>query len=802
MFEWMEVHQLNIMLGLSSVCFAVGLFALFTKYLPKRRKIALANLELSAGILLFSDRLAYMYHGVRGFEGYWMVRITNFLVFFMTIFVVFAFNQYVKDLCINEMGLEKCPIRLKLIDGLCLIGGGLVIVSQYTGLYYTFDENNAYQRGPGFIICYAIPFLALIIQMSVLFWYRKRMSRYIGIPVIMFTLIPMLASLFQVKYYGVSLTNMAIVGMGIVLYLFAIMEMNEKLEKAQKRELDAANNKSLSIRRSFEQVVKTIIDALDERDRYTRGHSLRVAEYSRAIAQNMGLDERECFRVYHTAALHAIGRIRIPDALVSKRGHLTEAEEKEMKKQPVYGREILSRVEELPYLSVAAASHHERYDGKGYPEGLKGEAIPLYARIVAVANAYDEMTSFKAGRKPMAQGKVREKLKAAAGGEFDPKIVDIMVAMIDKDTEYMMREPEDETIEEEERTDLTAVKQMHFENYKETVSDGIRISKKPLKICFEAHPDAGFERKMAMPSILLFDSFDSCVHRNERTIRNLHYLEYGGIWMDGHTICTSARDIRNEIRTKKEQGDENGWIRYEIEAVSNRDHVRIRIDSPEQFCEVTVALPDAARYVYFGLTGEHCMVRNISVEEAEKSIDDNEIVRIAPEVDYFTRSDGDLPNVEVDGYREASTQGIPVEEGLRLLFSTCSLPEASLVTHCACIVLFFSEDGTVDGKNYKEYACIRMDGDDATNEGCARNALVVEMTEEFGGWDRWKERNRRGLDYEVQFRRKKNRITFETENAGILIRCTTMLPEGSGAVYAALTGNLCTLMNIRTRFED
>ena len=196
------------------------------------------------------------------------------------------------------------------------------------------------------------------------------------------------------------------------------------------------------------------------------------------------------------------------------------------------------------------------------------------------------------------------------------------------------------------------------------------------------------------------------------------------------------------------------------------------------------------------------MVRNISVEEAEKSIDDNEIVRIAPEVDYFTRSDGDLPNVEVDGYREASTQGIPVEEGLRLLFSTCSLPEASLVTHCACIVLFFSEDGTVDGKNYKEYACIRMDGDDATNEGCARNALVVEMTEEFGGWDRWKERNRRGLDYEVQFRRKKNRITFETENAGILIRCTTMLPEGSGAVYAALTGNLCTLMNIRTRFED
>ena len=800
MFEWMAAHQLNIMLSFSSVCFVVGFFALLTKSLPWKRKMSLAALEFFASILLYSDRLAYIYHGMSGYKGFWMVRISNFLVFFMTISVVYAFNFYLTDLCRNEIGLAGKPKRLRLVDFICLIGWGLVIVTQFTGLYYTFDANNAYQRGPGFMICYVIPFLALFLQLSLIFEFYGRMSRNISVPLILFTAFPMVASLVQAKYYGFSFTNIAIVGMGIVLYVFAIMEMNEKLEAAQQQELQEAKNKNLSIRRSFEQTVKMIVNTLDEKDKYTRGHSIRVAEYAREIAKNLGLDERECFRIYYAAALHNIGRLRLTDTLIGKKGHLSAAEEKELEKIPELGQEILANVKELPYLQTAAASYRERYDGKGYPQGLKGEEIPLMARITAVANAYDEMTSFTAERRPMAQGRVRQKLLEGAGREFDPKIVEVMISMIDKDNEYMMREPEDENVEESDRNDIMIMKQMHFDGYKEKVSDGIRITGNCLHISFEVQADAGGDPQKSLPAILLFDSFDCCVHRNERNIRNLHYMEFAEIWMNGHEVSTAARAIQKEITKKdgEQAAETNGY--YEICAVNYKDHVKITIDSPEQTIDMTVALPDATRYVYLGLTGEHCTIRNIAVSEEATEADANTISRIAPEVSYFTRRDGDVPNVEVDGYREASTAGIPVEEGLRLLFSTQSLPEARLVLHCAYIVLFTSEDGLVNGKNYKEYACIRMDGDDATNEGCAKNALIVQKTADFDGWDDWKEKNRRGLDYEVQFRRKKNRISFETEKAGIVIECTTTVPEGNETVYVALYGNLCTLMNIRVRF--
>ena len=801
MFELIQKYQLNIMLCLSSMCLIVGFFSILTNTLPKKRKRSIANLEFSASILLYSDRLAYIYHGVPGDSAYWMVRITNFLVFFMTISVVQSFNIYLTDVCRNEIGLEKTPKRLVAVEAISFFGWIMVVISQFTGLYYYFDENNAYQRGQGFIIAYIIPFIALLIQLSVILQYVRRMSRKISIPLVLFTLIPMLASLVQAKFYGVSLTNMSIVGMGVVLYVFAIMEMNDILEKVQKRRLDEANNKSLSIRRSFEQTVKAVAGAFDSRDRYTRGHSLRVAEYSSRIAQAYGMDDRDCFRVYNCAMLHDIGKVMISEDIIKRAGHLTEAEEAELRKHPLLGGEILSEIEEIPYLRTAALYHHERYDGKGYPEGKKGEEIPIIARIVAVANAYDEMTSHKSSREPYAQGRVRETLLSASGREFDPEIVKIMVDMIDKDTDYVMREADDEVVEAADRNDLTLVSKMHFEVYKEQVSDGIRIEREFLKIRFETCPDGGYERKKSLPAIILFDSFDRCVHRDERSIRDQRYFEYGEIWMDGRTICTAAREIKTDIRKKKsEEGIAyNDWIPYEIEAVCIKDHVKLKISSPYIFADVTVALPDATRFVFLGLSGENCSIRNASVKKVSLQAGDYHIPRIAPEVNYFTRRDGDIPNVEVNGYREEYTKGISVEDGMRILFRTQSLPVADLVHHCAYILLYSSDDGEVNGKNYAEYACIRLDGDDATDMGKSENKLTVHRSEDFEGWDAFKALNRKGLDYEIRFSRKRNRITFSTENAGIFIECESIVPKENENVYAALTGNLCVIMDIRIR---
>ena len=178
---------------------------------------------------------------------------------------------------------------------------------------------------------------------------------------------------------------------------------------------------------------------------------------------------------------------------------------------------------------------------------------------------------------------------------------------------------------------------------------------------------------------------------------------------------------------------------------------------------------------------------------------EGQIPRIAPEVSFFTRKDGDVPNLEVDGYRETSTAGTLVEDGMRIFFRSQSLPVADLVHHCAYILLFDSDDGMVYGRNYREFACIRLDGDDATNEGVAQNRLTIRKSDDFGGWDSWKEINKKGLDYEVEFSRKKNRIRFNTENGGISIDCLTIVPEGTNSVYVALTGNLCAIMDIRFR---
>ena len=104
-----------------------------------------------------------------------------------------------------------------------------------------------------------------------------------------------------------------------------------------------------------------------------------------------------------------------------------------------------------------------------------------------------------------------------------------------------------------------------------------------------------------------------------------------------------------------------------------------------------------------------------------------------------------------------------------------------------------------NGKNYTEYACIRLDGDDATDKGAAENKLTVHKSEDFAGWDAWKEVNRKGLDYEIRFSRKRNRIKFTTGNAGISIECETTVPKDKDNVYVALTGNLCVLMDIRVR---
>lgn len=187
-------------------------------------------------------------------------------------------------------------------------------------------------------------------------------------------------------------------------------------------------------------IIKALAFAIDAKDKYTNGHSSRVAEYSKEIAARYGYNEKEQNEIYIIGLLHDVGKIGIPDAIINKKDKLTEEEYEIIKKHPVIGTQILATIKEMPNLSNGARWHHERYDGKGYPDGLAGEEIPEVARIIAVADAYDAMTSHRSYRDTLPQEKVRAEIERCKGTQFDPRFADIMIDIIDNDKDYQLRE--------------------------------------------------------------------------------------------------------------------------------------------------------------------------------------------------------------------------------------------------------------------------------------------------------------------------------------------------------------------------
>ncbi len=208
-----------------------------------------------------------------------------------------------------------------------------------------------------------------------------------------------------------------------------------------KRDLEKeVEKKSKENERLFIHVVSSLASAIDAKDTYTNGHSSRVAEYSREIARRAGYDEKDLEEIYMIGLLHDVGKIGVPDAVINKPAKLTEEEYELIKTHPISGARILGNIKEMPSLQMGARWHHERYDGKGYPDRLRGDDIPDVARIVAVADSYDAMTSHRSYRKPLPQAVVREEIENGKGTQFDSRFADIMLEMIDEDKDYKMQE--------------------------------------------------------------------------------------------------------------------------------------------------------------------------------------------------------------------------------------------------------------------------------------------------------------------------------------------------------------------------
>ena len=203
---------------------------------------------------------------------------------------------------------------------------------------------------------------------------------------------------------------------------------------------DEVSQKTVENEQLFFHVVQSLAAAIDAKDTYTNGHSERVAIYTEEIARRSGYEGKRLNDIYIMALLHDVGKIGVPRAIINKPGKLTDEEFDVIKTHPVIGAQILSNIREMPELSTGARWHHERYGGGGYPDGIRGEDIPEQARIIAVADAYDAMTSKRSYRDALPQDVVRSEIEKGRGSQFDPRFADIMLEMIDADTGYDMRE--------------------------------------------------------------------------------------------------------------------------------------------------------------------------------------------------------------------------------------------------------------------------------------------------------------------------------------------------------------------------
>lgn len=214
--------------------------------------------------------------------------------------------------------------------------------------------------------------------------------------------------------------------MNILNYFY----LQNSLQAEVTRQTKLAERRQEEAEQLFEEMIMALAQAIDAKDHYTHGHSQRVAEYSAQLSLLLGDDPQQVRLIYYMGLLHDIGKIGIPVKIINKPGRLTDEEYDVIKSHSAIGAEVLNPIRIRPELMIGARYHHEKFDGSGYPDKLAGEDIPRAARIIAVADAYDAMTSDRSYRKGMMSQKVYEEIAQKSGSQFDPEIADIMLAYL------------------------------------------------------------------------------------------------------------------------------------------------------------------------------------------------------------------------------------------------------------------------------------------------------------------------------------------------------------------------------------
>lgn len=320
------------------------------------------------------------------------------------------------------------------------------------------------------VFSYILPMLSLLVL-----YHQPRLILFTGIASLIVNLISLYHK-FQTGVMNLSNSKDAEIQVALLVLCFAgsyaATRLYDEITKQNISYLKILNEKNDEIQKMALQTITTIANTIDAKDGYTQGHSKRVSEYSVEIAGELGLPEKEIQNIRSVALLHDIGKIGVPDSVLNKPGKLTNEEFRLMKQHPVMGGEILKDINMIQGVDIGAKYHHERYDGKGYPDGLMGEQIPFIARIIAVADAYDAMTSNRVYRKHLSEEEVLSELEKGIGTQFDPAAARALIRMI---REGRMDNHDLEAAEEPHVKETTQILSRVMEKQKEQITENMLI---------------------------------------------------------------------------------------------------------------------------------------------------------------------------------------------------------------------------------------------------------------------------------------------------------------------------------------
>ncbi len=226
-------------------------------------------------------------------------------------------------------------------------------------------------------------------------------------------------------FHDRSLVSMAAEPALLIIYFYVIISTLHR--EIIGNILQADQEKNRVKEKAYQDVIRALVTTLEAKDKYTRGHSDRVTEYAVLIGKKLGLAGEDLTKLYCGAILHDIGKIGIDEGILNKPLTLGDEEITRIKKHPEIGAKIVSSIDSLNNIAPAVLYHHERYDGTGYPFGLKGSEIPLHARIIAVSDAFDAMSSVRSYRTPVSREAAIKEIISGAGTQFDPGVVKALV---------------------------------------------------------------------------------------------------------------------------------------------------------------------------------------------------------------------------------------------------------------------------------------------------------------------------------------------------------------------------------------